>query len=160
MDKAHVRIHVQPMDNSIEHAQDFAIDLDSPLISDIMDPVDHECLAPSRGVAPVYFTSQRNRKLLGTREVVATRLANIFTEKIMEGLCAKDTIQGYSQKEWKEIHTQQVISPSQLYYICKIYPEMIESIDADEEYAKVEDKSWWEIAARTINKIIQKKEKV
>lgn len=157
MEKAHIKIYIQPEDYDTRYAQEFCIDLDTPLIADIIDPIHtlhNPCATPLK-----FFVEKRRTCLIGNREGVAKRLSMLFTEKILETFEGKDTINGYSQKEWKEMHgPKQYVTPSQLHYIAKVYPEIIDENDT-EEYDKLEDKSYWEVAARMINKIIKNKEK-
>lgn len=95
--KAHIRIYIQPEDYSVKHAQEFCIDLDAPLISEMIMPL-HHVTPGNEAFAINDLFETRKTFIMGSRESIAKRISNILAEKILETFEAADTIYGYSKK--------------------------------------------------------------
>lgn len=105
--KANIRITLQPRDHDYRDTIDLCMDIDS-LIGMVVDPVDHHCLIPpGTGLVPIYCVQECHEGLIKHRKGTAKYLADILTEKIMEILSKYDTIDGYSQEEWKQMHKEE-----------------------------------------------------
>jgi len=102
---ARLVVILQPNCESLADAIEVAVNIDAITGYAENEPVDFHCnVPPGKGMSPMYQVCERHIDLLRTREGTSKYLSAILTEKIMEVLSMGDRIDGYSKKEWNEMH--------------------------------------------------------
>lgn len=162
MEKAHIKIFIQPMNYDHKYSQEYKLMLDTPFIGEELESI-HEVIPFTSGdLNPDELIRQRNIVIMGRREQIANSLAHAFATKIIETMEADDSINGYSLKEYEKYKRPiEFIKPQELFFLSRIQPvDIPENLDIPDEEMNLMgdyDKRWWEVAAETINKLIEEK---